>query len=104
MNFSHEEAKENVPVSACGMSLSVIPTIKFATAIGKVSDVIPCSVEGDKIRIGVNNRYLIDALANSETDEVAIEMNDPLRPIKIKPAQGDDFLFIVMPMKMEEKW
>lgn len=33
MNFSHEEAKENVPVSACGMTLSVIPTIKMATAI-----------------------------------------------------------------------
>lgn len=33
MNFSHEEAKDNVPVSACGLSLSVIPTIKMATAI-----------------------------------------------------------------------
>lgn len=41
MNFSHEEAKENVPVSACGMSLSVIPTIKFATAIA-VSNWINC--------------------------------------------------------------
>ena len=41
MNFSHEEAKENVPVSACGMSLSVIPTIKFATAIA-ISNWINC--------------------------------------------------------------
>lgn len=41
MNFTHEEAKENVPVSACGMSLSVIPTIKFATAIA-ISNWINC--------------------------------------------------------------
>ncbi|MBR6408172.1 MAG: DNA polymerase III subunit beta [Clostridia bacterium] len=78
--------------------------IKFATSIGKISDIVPCSVEGERIRIGVNNRYLIDALSNSEVDEVAIEMNDPLRPIKIKPAQGDDFLFIILPIKMEENW
>lgn len=44
MNFSHEEAKENVPVSACGMSLSVIPTIKFATAIA-ISNWINCLKE-----------------------------------------------------------
>ena len=46
MNFSHEEAKENVPVSACGMSLSVIPTIKFATAIA-VSNWINCLKEAE---------------------------------------------------------
>lgn len=44
MNFSHEEAKENVPVSACGMSLSVIPTIKFATAIA-ISNWMNCLKE-----------------------------------------------------------
>lgn len=44
MNFSHEEAKENVPVSACGMSLSVIPTIKVATAIA-IANWINCLKE-----------------------------------------------------------
>ncbi len=41
MNFSHDEAKDNVPVSACGLSLSVIPTIKFATAMA-ISNWINC--------------------------------------------------------------
>lgn len=44
MNFSHDEAKENVPVSACGMSLSVIPTIKVATAIA-IANWINCLKE-----------------------------------------------------------
>ena len=44
MNFSHDEAKENVPVSACGLSLSVIPTIKFATAMA-ISNWIKCLKE-----------------------------------------------------------
>ena len=46
MNFTHEEAKENVPVSACGLSLSVIPTIKLATAVA-VSNWINCLKEVD---------------------------------------------------------
>ena len=44
MSFSHDEAKENVPVSACGLSLSVIPTIKFATAMA-ISNWINCLKE-----------------------------------------------------------
>lgn len=33
MNFTHEEAKVATPVSACGLTLSVIPTIKFITSV-----------------------------------------------------------------------
>jgi molybdopterin/thiamine biosynthesis adenylyltransferase len=34
MQFSHDEAKEATPVSACGTTLSVIPTVKIITAVG----------------------------------------------------------------------
>ena len=34
MQFSHEEAKESMPVSACGTSLNVLPTVRMITAVG----------------------------------------------------------------------
>lgn len=34
MNFSHEEAKEETPVSACNVSLSVCPTVRVICAQG----------------------------------------------------------------------
>jgi hypothetical protein len=34
MNFTHEEAKESMPVSACGTTLSVITTIKVLSSVG----------------------------------------------------------------------
>ena len=34
MNFTQEEAKEATPVSACGSSLSVLPTIRVISAVG----------------------------------------------------------------------
>ena len=34
MNFTQEEAEAATPVSACGSTLSVIPTIKVITSLG----------------------------------------------------------------------
>jgi len=34
MQFTHEEAKESTPVSACGTSLNVLPTVRMITALG----------------------------------------------------------------------
>lgn len=34
MQFTHEEAKESTPVSACGTSLNVLPTVRMITAAG----------------------------------------------------------------------
>lgn len=34
MAFTHDEAKEATPVSACGTTLSVIPTVKTVVAVG----------------------------------------------------------------------
>lgn len=34
MNFTHEEAKDAQPVSACGTTLSVIPTIRVIVSLG----------------------------------------------------------------------
>jgi molybdopterin/thiamine biosynthesis adenylyltransferase len=34
MNFTHEEAKEETPVSACNVTLSVAPTVRIISALG----------------------------------------------------------------------
>ena len=37
MNFTHEEAKANTPVSACGFELSVSPVVKICAIMGIVN-------------------------------------------------------------------
>lgn len=34
MNFTHEEAQANAPVSACNMTLSVVPTVRSLCSVG----------------------------------------------------------------------
>lgn len=76
--------------------------IKFAcaSAVGSANDTIRIPVIGEQVEIGFNNRYMLDALKNTDTDEIRLVLNGPISPIVIKPVQGDSFLFIVVPMRL----
>ena len=77
--------------------------ISCATTIGKFSDEVPCKIEGASVEMGFNNKYLLDALKAADTDEVAIKINGPLAPIKILPPEGEDFLFLVLPVRLRNE-
>jgi len=71
------------------------------SAIGNADDRIKAEIEGDRIEIGFNSRYLLDALRAVEDDMVRIEMSGSLSPIKILPPEGNDFLFLVLPVRIK---
>ena len=71
------------------------------TTIGKaVDEISDIQVQGNDIEIGFNSKYMIDALKNAETDEVTIKLDTPISPIRITPKAGDNFLFLVLPVKL----
>jgi DNA polymerase-3 subunit beta len=56
--------------------------------------------------IAFNPRFMIDALRNTNCDEVKLEFQSELAPIKISPsAEGDnndsDMLFVVVPVRLK---
>ena len=77
--------------------------ISCSTTIGKFSDEVACKIDGASVEMGFNNKYLLDALKAADTDEVAIKINGPLSPIKILPPTGDDFLFLVLPVRLRNE-
>ena len=74
-----------------------------ATTAGKANDEFECLVSGERVEMGFNNRYLIEALRASGCDEVKIELNGPLAPMKVLPPQGDEFLFLVLPVRLKNE-
>ncbi|MEE0956545.1 MAG: DNA polymerase III subunit beta [Ruminococcus sp.] len=74
--------------------------LSCASSVGRANDVIYNDIIGEAVEIGFNNRYMLDALKNTDTDEVKIVLNGPVSPIVIKPIQGDSFLSIVVPMRL----
>ena len=62
-------------------------------------DEFAAGCEGEEVEIGFNNRYLLDALRNARTEQVRIQLSGPLSPVKILPAEGEDFLYLVLPVR-----
>lgn len=75
--------------------------LSCTTAIGRANDEIYYPCEGQEVEIGFNNKYLLDALKNSETDEVKLELSGALSPMKVVPKSGDKFLFLVLPVRIK---
>lgn len=71
-----------------------------ASAVGRANDVINVPVIGESVEIGFNNRYMLEALKNTDTDEVKMVLNGAVSPIVIKPVKGDSFLSIVVPVRL----
>lgn len=75
--------------------------VSCVTSIGKANDEFMAPVQGDAVEIGFNNRYLLDALRNADSDEVRVQLNGPLSPMKVLPPEGDSFLFLVLPVRLK---
>ena len=78
---------------------SNLSIVSCNTSIGKSYDEISSINEGEDIEMGFNSRYLMDALGHCNTEYVYIEINERFSPIKIVPLTGDDFLFLVLPVR-----
>ena len=75
--------------------------VRCQTNLGRVVDEFNADCEGDEVEIGFNNRYLLDALRNARTEKVRMEISGPLSPVKVLPAEGNDFLYLVLPVRFK---
>jgi len=74
--------------------------VSTQTDIGSASDRFDAEVGGAALEIGFNNRLLLEAMRACETDEAYMKLNGPVAPAFILPLQGDSFLYLVLPVKM----
>ena len=73
------------------------------TSVGRSNDEFSAEVEGKAIEIAFNDRYMLDALKNTDSDEVFLEFTSSLKPIKIVPLNGNSFVFLVLPVRTEDE-
>ena len=68
--------------------------------LGKVREEVLINLQGDKIQIAFNSRYLIDVLKNFEEDEVVMEMTSSVSPCIIKAKDMDNYKYLVLPVRL----
>lgn len=77
--------------------------VSCSTTIGRANDSFEAKLNGEHVEMGFNNRYLLDALRNTEGDEVKIQLNGPISPMKVMPREGNSFLFLVLPVRLKSE-
>ena len=77
--------------------------VSTVSAIGRVVDYTHANISGNRVEIGFNSKYMIDALNAADTDQVRIELNGPISPVKIMPLNDERFLFLVLPMRLKNE-
>jgi len=76
--------------------------VSCASRYGKMMDTAEAVTQGDDLEIGFNYRYMLDALKACECETVVMEFNTPHSPCIIKPEKGDQFVYLVLPVKMKD--
>jgi len=69
--------------------------------IGDAKETLQVEYSGEDFIVGFNASYMLDALSAIDTEQVYLELNDPLGPCLFKPSEGEDYVCVIMPMKVD---
>jgi DNA polymerase-3 subunit beta len=70
------------------------------TEIGSGNTKVKGKMEGEGVTIALNALYLLDIIQALSSENIKIIIGNPLAPIKILPETDDEFVHIVMPLKI----
>lgn len=77
--------------------------VSSKTGIGRASETLPIVLEGSDFELGLNCRYILDALKGCEDENIEIKYNGPNAGVVIRSQDqnNNDFLYLVMPMRLK---
>ncbi len=68
--------------------------------VGEASETIPVPFHGEPFDIGFNPEFLRDGVESIDTEELVMKLISPLRPGLIESPEAGDFVYLVMPIRL----
>jgi DNA polymerase III subunit beta len=68
--------------------------------VGEASESLPVPFQGEPLEIGFNPEFLRDGLESAESAELVLKLISPLRPGLIQSGDDGDFLYLIMPIRL----
>ena len=68
--------------------------------LGEVREEMEAEYNGEAIAIGFNPKYVVELLSQMSSDQITLSLGGELDPGLIRPLTGDDYLGVVMPMRI----
>lgn len=67
---------------------------------GEFNEEIEVDYKGDELTMGFNPSYVLEFLSQVEEPQITIELNEELDPCLIRPLDSQNYLGVVMPMRI----
>ena len=67
--------------------------------LGEYKSFMPAKITGKQIGVSFNYRFLLEGINEIKTTEISLELIGEESPVLVKPTEGDDYLYVVMPIK-----
>jgi DNA polymerase-3 subunit beta len=68
--------------------------------VGQATEDVEAKYEGEDMTVAFNPTYLIDGLEAAPSGDVVIETVDALKPATIRADENQDFLYLIMPVRV----
>ena len=92
-----EERNKPVKLALSPASLKVSAS---SQELGEAEEILDVEYAGEEMVIGFNSRYLLEAMAALEKDQVVLEIKDAQSPGLIKSVEGEGYCCVIMPMRI----
>lgn len=92
-------AEDHIPIrlqlETGGIELSV-----SRQDVGGETEHVSADYQGEEMTIAFNSRYLNDGVQAVQEDRVVLDVVDPLKPGVVRGAEGEDYLYLLMPVRL----
>jgi DNA polymerase-3 subunit beta len=92
-----EERNKPVKVVLAPAALRIMAS---SQDMGEAEETLDVDYTGDELAIGFNSRYLLDAIAPIDNEQVGVEFKDALSPGVVKSVSDDGYCCVIMPMRI----
>jgi DNA polymerase III subunit beta len=91
---NRENAAVRLAMTTDGLELSMA-----AQDVGSAQESLDGKFEGTDVTVAFNPVFLREGVEAVEGAEVSLETIDPLKPATLRPSDGGDFLYLLMPVR-----
>ncbi len=92
-------AREATPVRLM-MKADGLELVAIAQDVGQAHEEVDAKYEGNELTVAFNAEYLLNGVDVTPGDEIVIATLDALKPAVIQSTEGDEFRYLLMPVRV----
>lgn len=94
------EAKRQGQAVRLEIKPNTVVITSSSAEVGRAYEEVDAHVTGEGLDILFNARFLVEGLRQIDTEEVLFELINPESAGRLRPAEGDNFFYVVLPMRV----